>query len=243
MGIRSKPSFRHAMIAAIALVAATSGLGFLPAHAQSHSGAALPPSEIERMLSARGYRLTGPVVRHGKVYFANVLGQQDNVEQLVVDARDGHLLRQSASGPPMRRQGGNPDEWSPLGSFFGALFGAPEDAAPLSPPPASDFYENPKPKAQVKHSRPSVQPASLPGDAKTPSASPDATTPGATAPGVATPSAATPSATTPSVTPPAVAGAKPAPAATPETATAASGAAAAKTPSTKLNDVPVAPLE
>jgi hypothetical protein len=239
MGIRSKPFFRHAMIAAIALAAATGWLGASPAHAQSHSGAALPPSQIERMIAARGYRLTGPVVRHGKVYFANVLGQQDDVEQLVVDARDGHLLRQSPGGPPMRRQGGNPDEWSPLGSFFGALFGAPEDAAPLSPPPASDFYENPKPKTQVKHSRPSVQPASLPGDAKAPSASPDAATPGAAPPTAATPSAATPTAAAPSVAPPAVAGAK----ATPETATAAPGAAASKTPAAKLNDVPVAPLE
>jgi hypothetical protein len=237
MGIRSKPFFRHAMVAAIALVAATGGLGSSPAHAQSHSGAALPPSQIERMIAARGYRLTGPVVRHGKVYFASVLGQQDNVEQLVVDARDGHLLRQSPSGPIIR-QGGNSNEWSPLGSFFGALFGAPEDAAPLSPPPASDFYENSKPKAQVKHSRPTIQPANLPGDAKAPSASPDAANPGATTPGVVTPAAATPSAAAP-----AVAGAKPAPAATPETATAAPGAAAAKTPSTKLNDVPVAPLE
>jgi hypothetical protein len=237
MGIHSKPFFRHAMIAAIALAAATGGLGASPALAQSHSGASLPPSQIERMLSARGYRLTGPVVRHGKVYFANVLGQQDDVEQLVVDARDGHLLRQSPSGPIIR-QGGNSNEWSPLGSFFGALFGAPEDAAPLSPPPASDFYENSKPKAQVKHSRPTIQPANLPGDAKAPSASPDAANPGATTPGVVTPAAATPSAAAP-----AVAGAKPAPAATPETATAAPGAAAAKTPSTKLNDVPVAPLE
>ena len=74
MGIRSKPFFRHAMIAAVALVAAAGWLGASPAHSQSHSGAALPPSEIERMIAARGYRLTGPVVRHGKVYVANVLG-------------------------------------------------------------------------------------------------------------------------------------------------------------------------
>jgi hypothetical protein len=242
MGIRSKLLFRHAMIGAVALVAAAGWLGASPAHSQSHSGAALPPNEIERMLGERGYRLTGPVVRHGKVYFANVLGQQDDVEQLVVDARDGRLLRQSPGGPPIRR----PDESSPLGGFFGALFGPPEDAAPLSPPPASDFYENPKPKAQVKRSRPEskpvVQPASVPGDAKTPSSNPDAATPGVTTPGAATPGATTPAAATPSVAPPAAASAKAAPA-TPETATAAPGAASSKTSTQKLNDVPVAPLE
>src|SRR5580692_2710016 len=171
MGIRSKPLFRHAMIGAMAVVAASAWLGAPPALSQSHTGAALPASEIERMIGARGFRLTGPVVRHGKVYIANVLGPEDDVEQLFVDARDGHLLRQSAGGPPVRPQAGNSSGWSPLAGIFGALFGPPEDAAPLSPPPASDFYENPKPKAQAKHSKPDqkpvIQPASVPGDAKT----------------------------------------------------------------------------
>jgi hypothetical protein len=233
MSIRSKPLFRHAMIGAAALVAATGWFGAPPARSQSHSGAALPPGEIERMIGARGYRLTGPVVRHGKVYIANVLGPEDDVEQLVVDARDGHLLRQSAGGAPVRPRGGNPSGWSPLSGIFGALFGPPEDAAPLSPPPASDFYENPKPKAQIKRSKLVVQPASVPGDAKAPASTPDAATPGVTTPGVMTPGPATPS-----VAPPPVAAAKAAPTTSPETATAAP-----KTPATKLNDVPVAPLE
>ena len=238
MGIGSKPLFRHAMVGAVALVAASAWLGASPARSQSHSGAALPPSEIERMIGARGYRLTGPVVRHGKVYVANVIGPEDDAEQLVVDARDGHLLRQSPGGPPVRT---NPNGWSPISSFLGTLFGAPEDAAPLSPPPASDFYENPKPKAQAKHSKPdqkpAVQPASVPGDSKTPSPSPDAAAPGA----AAAPSATTPTAASPSAPPPAVAKAPAAP--TPETAAAAPGAAASKTAAPKLNDVPVAPLE
>jgi hypothetical protein len=238
MSIRSKPLFRHAMIGAAALVAATGWLGDSPARSQSHSGAALSPGEIERMIGARGYRLTGPVVRHGKVYIANVLGPEDDVEQLVVDARDGHLLRQSAGGAPVRPQGGNPSGWSPLSGIFGALFGPPEDAAPLSPPPASDFFENPKPKAQVKRSKLVVQPASVPGDAKAPASTPDAATPSVTTPSVTTPGAATPSAAAPNVAPPPVAAAKAAPTTSPETATAAS-----KTPATKLNDVPVAPLE
>jgi hypothetical protein len=238
MSIRSKPLFRHAIIGAAALVAAASWLGASPARSQTHSGAALAPGEIERMIGARGYRLTGPVVRHGKVYIANVLGPEDDVEQLVVDARDGHLLRQSAGGAPVRPQGGNPSGWSPLSGIFGALFGPPEDAAPLSPPPASDFFENPRPKAQVKRSKLVVQPASVPGDAKAPASTPDAATPGAMTPGAATPSAAAPS-----VAPPPVAAAKAAPTTSPETATAAPGAAASKTPATKLNDVPVAPLE
>ena len=57
--------------------------------------------QIERMVEASGYRLTGPVMRNGPVYLANVLGRENDRERLVIDARDGRLLqRYGAAGAP-----------------------------------------------------------------------------------------------------------------------------------------------
>ena len=229
MSIRSKPLFSRATVAAIALFAALASMGSSPAYSQSSSsGSTLSPGQIQRIVEARGYQLTGPIVRRGRVYFADVVGQEDNAERLVIDARDGRLLRRSPGDPAVRRRVGNPDDWSPVTRFFGALFGPPDDVAPLSPPPASDFYETPKPKASVKRpkieTKQAVQPASVPGDNKPASTIPEATTPSAPPPVAAPPKAAS--------------------APSPETATAAPPSAQTpKTSATKLNDVPVAPLE
>jgi hypothetical protein len=48
--------------------------------------------EIERMMQASGYQLTGPIIRRGPVYLADVLGREDDSERLVIDAHDGRLL-------------------------------------------------------------------------------------------------------------------------------------------------------
>ena len=45
------------------------------------------------MVQASGYRLTGPVQRNGAVYLANVLGSQDDLERLVIDARTAASLQ------------------------------------------------------------------------------------------------------------------------------------------------------
>ncbi|WP_158814740.1 hypothetical protein [Methylocapsa sp. S129] len=228
MNMRSKSSFPRPTLAALALAACVMWMGPSPAHAQSFNpDSALSPAQIERIISDSGYRLTGPVARHGRVYLANVLGQGDDPLRLVVDARNGRVLqRYPGRASLLRRQAAVPEE-SPLTNFFDRLFGSPEDAAPLSPPPDSDFLETPKPKAQARRPKPVVQPAvTAPSDNPATSAPPAAG------------QAATPPAGS-GAPPPAAAVAKP----TPETAAAAPGAPAQKAPSTKLNDVPVAPLE
>ena len=65
---------------------------------------AIPPMRMERMIEASGYRLTGPVLRNGPVYLANVLGRDDDLERLVIDARDGRLLQRYAAGALARQR-------------------------------------------------------------------------------------------------------------------------------------------
>jgi hypothetical protein len=148
MSDRSRPPFFRRSVAAVAIVAGAVWIGGFAAHSQSSgSGSMLRPSQMERMIEAGGYRLTGPVVRHGQIYLADVIGPEDNEERLVFDARDGRLLRHA---PGESRQSATPDGRSPVATFFANLFGAQEDVAPLSPPPASDFLETPKPKPAAK---------------------------------------------------------------------------------------------
>jgi hypothetical protein len=235
MSTRSNSPFLRPLIATFALASAILAMSAAPARSQAPGwDSALPPGEIAHTIEERGYQLVGPLVRHGRVYIANVLGQEDVPERLVIDAHDGRLLHHYPGDPAIRRQVGNPDEWSPVANFFDHLFGhQEEEVAPLSPPPASDFYETPKPKAQARRakpeSRPAAQPAMAPGDNKASSPAPAVTT---TAPTAPPPPAATTGA---KATPPAPA---------PETAAAAPGAPPPKTSSPKpINDVPVAPLE
>jgi hypothetical protein len=227
MSIHLNWSFSRRARAALAVVAMI-WLGASAVHAQS-----LPPDQIARALEDGGYQLTGPIVRHGRVYFADVIGPEDNSLRLVIDARSGRLLQRY---PSARRQA-LPEESSPLTTFFDRLFGR-DEVAPLSPPPASDFYETPKPKALARRPKPEpgpvAQPATAPSDNKTASPTP-------AAPGAATPAAA--AATAPGTPAPAAAEAKPAPQPAPATAAVAPSASAPKTVSPKVNDVPAAPLE
>jgi hypothetical protein len=101
-------------IAALASAALLWALGATSSQAQFfHWDSTLSASQIEHMVQASGYRLTGPVTRNGAVYLANVLGSQDDPERLVLDATDGRLLqrfsargawRQTAQWPSRPRQ-------------------------------------------------------------------------------------------------------------------------------------------
>jgi len=228
MSDRSKPLFSRNSVAAIAIIAGSVWIGAPAAYSQSSgSGATLRPNQMERMIEANGYRLMGPIVRHGQIYLADVIGPEDNEERLVFDARDGRLLRHA---PGESRQAATPYGRSPVATFFANLFGAQEDVAPLSPPPASDFLETPKPKPAAKRPKPTVQQATVPPDSKAVSPAPDAAAPAGAPPAV-------------TATAPAPSGAKPPSAPPPETAAAGAAAPASKSSSQKLNDVPVAPLE
>jgi len=105
--IRSKASFSRKGVAALALAASLAALQAGPAAAQWFRwpswDSALSPGQVERMIGASGYRLTGPVQRSGPIYLANVLGRDDDLERLVIDARDGRLLQRYAVGQAGRR--------------------------------------------------------------------------------------------------------------------------------------------
>ncbi|MGA2042179.1 MAG: hypothetical protein ABSG83_02295 [Roseiarcus sp.] len=107
MTIRSKRTVPGRSIAALALAAGLIALGAKPAGAQWFRwpgwDPALSPAEVERMIEASGYRLTGPVLRDGPLYLANVLGREDDLERLVIDARDGRLLQRYAAASGYRR--------------------------------------------------------------------------------------------------------------------------------------------
>jgi hypothetical protein len=108
------PLISRPRMAALATAALLWTLGPTSSQAQFfHWNSTLSASQIERMVQASGYRLTGPVTRNGAVYLANVLGSQDDPERLVLDATDGRLLqrfiarhagRQSAEWPTRPRQ-------------------------------------------------------------------------------------------------------------------------------------------
>jgi hypothetical protein len=215
-------SFARGTAAALAL-AAILWMGATPAYPQSSiADSGLPPDQIESQIEANGYELAGPVIRHGAVYFANVLTPDEKPERLVIDARDGRILHHYPGNPAIRRQAASSDEWSPLTTFFDGLFGRKDDVAPLSPPPAADFLETPKAKPPVRRAKtepmPSAQPSKAPADNN---AAPIAASAAAPAPSAAAP-------------------VKPDAAAAP---TPPSAAPAAKAAAPRVNDVPVSPLE
>lgn len=107
MTIRSKRTLPGRWPAALALAAGLIVVGAGPAGAQWFRwpswDSALAPAEVEHMIEASGYRLTGPVLRNGPIYLANVLGREDDLERLVIDARDGRLLQRYAVASGYRR--------------------------------------------------------------------------------------------------------------------------------------------
>ena len=140
MDNRSKRFFSRPQVVALALAVPLLGMGATSASAQWFGwDSALPPMQVERMIQASGYRLTGPVIRNGRVYLANVLGRDNDLERLVLDADDGRLLQRYRAGP-MRRRFASGD-WSdqprpqPAEGFLDRLS---DFVAPPRPP--ADFY-------------------------------------------------------------------------------------------------------
>jgi hypothetical protein len=136
MNIRSRSLFSRPRAVAVVLAAALASLGAPCAQAQLFNwDSALPATQIERMIKVSGYRLTGPVIRRGPVYLANVLGRDNDPERLIIDAKEGRLLQRfPAAG---RRQplvaGGWPSQPPQTGSLFGWLTGDDDEAAPRPP--------------------------------------------------------------------------------------------------------------
>jgi hypothetical protein len=142
MNIRSNLSLPRASVAALVLAASVLSLGATSAKAQFlfNWDQAVPPMAVERMVEASGYRLTGPVMRRGPVYLANVLGRDNDRERLVIDARDGRLLQRYSAEE--RRQFSAGEDWSsrprPRDFMFDGGFER-DDNGP-APRPSADVY-------------------------------------------------------------------------------------------------------
>jgi hypothetical protein len=126
-------------------------MGASGAHAQFFNwDSALSRGQVERMIQASGYRLTGPAIRHGAVYLANVLGPQNDLERLIVDARDGRVLQRFAAvrSQPAPNGGwpGQPQE-SGSGSLFGWFSGDDDAVAPRPPAGLDGNAESEPPRA------------------------------------------------------------------------------------------------
>lgn len=145
MNIRSNLLFPRASVAALALAASFLSLGATSAKAQlffSWGDRAVSPMQVERMVEASGYRLTGPVMRNGPVYLANVLGRENDRERLVIDARDGRLLQRYSA--EAHRQYAADGDWAsrprPRAYMFDGDFEREDDFP--TPRPPSDVYSD-----------------------------------------------------------------------------------------------------
>ena len=207
----------------------------------SFFGGGPSPYEIERGLEAGGYALTGPLVRRGDVYLADVVVGRGDFERLVIDAETGRIVQQFRvrqarwrDAAPRDWDQDEPDRWdsaprppagvdlaAPRASTREQLVRGDDSAKPnviLVPGGAratsSDANKKPKPSDAKRK-------ITAPGQAAKPANPP--------APGEAAESAGAPSTTTVAVTPPAAA----APAASAPAAPTAS--APAPTASTAAN--------
>jgi hypothetical protein len=156
MNIRSRWLFLRPRAATVALALSVVAMGASAARAQFFNwDSALPRGQIERMIQASGYRLTGPAIRHGAVYLANVLGPQNDLERLIVDARDGRVLQRFAAAP---RQADAAGGWWGRPQDSGSLFGwfdGDDDAVAPRPPAGLDTGAESEP-AHVAPIRPPV---------------------------------------------------------------------------------------
>lgn len=122
MNIRSQGLFSRPRAAALALAVSVVAMGASAARAQLFNwDRALPPAQVERMIQGIGYRLTGPVIRHGPVYLANVLGRRNDPERLIIDAREGRVLQRFAAPP--RQADADGGWWGPPRQESDSLFG------------------------------------------------------------------------------------------------------------------------
>ena len=230
------------------------------------------PYEIERALGAAGYQLTGPLVRRGDVYLADVAVGRGGPERLVIDVETGRILerfrarRAPWSSPPAAGPEDPPqyDAWG----------------APVRPPAAIDragpgdsaldsLGSGPtaRPPARVQIARGADRPVIIPGDAgalkepkpkrievkhkpvtpATPAATAASVAPAAEPTPAVTPTPVAATSSTPMTNPPATPTAKDD--ASPNVVAAKSPApdatpAPAPTPKAKaLNDLPVTPLD
>lgn len=262
---RSRISARAALAALSFLVAASAAEAqwFPPV------GAA-PPREIAERLRAEGYVLRGPLQRRDTVYLADVVTSSGARQRLVLDAWSGEILQRFVTRDRFHGRGGyiveggefdmppplGPPPARDFGSGGGFAYGGPPDAripaavGPVRPAPSEAHPGRLRPKPTVASPKPETArtapatglEAPAVGTSTTTSAPPSGANPAA--PGASPPAAASASAAQPSTPATAGSAAPAAPTMAQEAKPAAQPAPVAKpTDKSKINDVPVNPLE
>lgn len=121
--------------------AAATLLAFAPAPAAqaqglfSFFGGGPSAYDIERRLDASGYALTGPLLRRGDVYLADVviMGRRNDPQRLVIDAETGRIVQRYRVRPARWRDA--PGEWdSDDGDSVSARLRPPADLDRPAPP-------------------------------------------------------------------------------------------------------------
>jgi hypothetical protein len=110
------------------------------------------PYEIERRLEAGGYALTGPLVRRGDIYLADVVVGRGDFERLLIDAETGRVLQQFRARPARWRDAAardwdrnEPDRWGSAPRPPAAVDLPPPSRETLGLPPA-----RPEPQASTR---------------------------------------------------------------------------------------------
>jgi hypothetical protein len=99
------------------------------------------PGDIERSLEARGYVLTGPLMRQPGVYLADVNAGPGGYQRLVIDARSGVILERFPA--PGR-------VWGSAFAAQGEEFRGPPPPWGAGPPPSPGFPGAPGPAPAAK---------------------------------------------------------------------------------------------
>jgi hypothetical protein len=218
------------------------------------------PYDIERRLDASGYTLTGPLMRRGNVYLADVVAGRHDYERLIIDAQTGRIVQRFRNRPHWMDE--QADTWGGAPRPPGDVDLAPPRDLFAREEPNTDLSDKPKPKPhEAKHKTtpgpvasapPASAQASEPTPAATPSSAPVAATPPSPTPSAASAApAASPSPTTETSAkiedaPAAQSSPAPAPttsAAAPTTAVAAKSAEPSEPRKKAVNDLPVTPLD
>ncbi len=92
--------------------------------------------DIERRLDANGYSLTGPVVRRGDVYLADVVFGGRDYERLVIDAWTGRIMERYRTRPARWRAASPRPSDQDQSDFWG-------------PPRSGSWDEPPRPPADI----------------------------------------------------------------------------------------------
>ena len=73
----------------------------------------LTPGEVRRDLQRRGYRVTGPLIRNGRVLLADVVDGRGRSLRLIVDPVEGEILQRFVNVDPTPRRDPAPDVSDP----------------------------------------------------------------------------------------------------------------------------------